>query len=94
MLDASKTSADLVREYALDHYIHYGFLPSDVEVDGHVFDYETYNYMIDLFFPEFHKEALKGRMKRLREGFEKCQLRLCHFYYCPLLQPFRYFPMV
>ena len=43
MLDSSKTSADLVREYALDHYIHYGFLPSDVEVNGHVFDYETYN---------------------------------------------------
>ena len=74
MLDASKTSADLVREYALDHYIHYGFLPSDVEVNGHVFDYETYNYMIDLFFPEFHKEALKGRMKRLREGFENVKV--------------------
>ena len=64
MLDASKTSADLVREYALDHYIHYGFLPSDVEVNGHVFDYETYNYMIDLFFPEFHKEANNHEQNR------------------------------
>ena len=70
MLDASKTSADLVREYALDHYIHYGFLPSDVEVDGHVFDYGTYNLMIDLFFPEFHREAIHKRIAKLKEGFE------------------------
>ena len=48
------TSADLVREYVLDHYVHYGFLPSDVEVNGTIFDYETYNMMIDLFFPDFH----------------------------------------
>ena len=34
------TSADLVREYVLDHYVHYGFLPSDVEVNGTIFDYE------------------------------------------------------
>ena len=47
----SKTSADLIREYALDHYVHYGFLPSDVEVDGHVFDYETYNYYARFVFP-------------------------------------------
>ena len=70
MLDASKTSADLVREYALDHYVHYGFLPSDVEVDGHVFDYGTYNLMIDLFFPEFHREAIHKRIAKLKEGFE------------------------
>ena len=44
MLDAARVSANLVREYALDHYVHFGFLPSDVEVDGHIFDYETYNY--------------------------------------------------
>ena len=37
MLEAAKGSANLVREYALDHYVHFGFLPSDVEVDGHVF---------------------------------------------------------
>ena len=33
ILDAAKVSANLVREYALDHYVHFGFLPSDVEVD-------------------------------------------------------------
>ena len=66
----SKTSADLVREYALDHYVHFGFLPSDVEVDGHVFDYGTYNLMIDLFFPEFHREAIHKRIAKLKEGFE------------------------
>ena len=70
MLDSNKTSADLVREYALDHYVHYGFLPSDVEVDGHVFDYGTYNLMIDLFFPEFHREAIHKRIAKLKEGFE------------------------
>ena len=48
MLEAAKGSANLVREYALDHYVHFGFLPNDVDVDGHVFDYETYNYLIDL----------------------------------------------
>ena len=41
MLEAAKGSANLVREYALDHYVHFGFLQSDVEVDRHVFDYET-----------------------------------------------------
>ena len=70
MLDSNKTSADLVREYALDHYVHYGFLPYDVEVDGHVFDYGTYNLMIDLFFPEFHREAIHKRIAKLKEGFE------------------------
>ena len=40
MLEAAKGSANLVREYALDHYVHFGFLPNDVDVDGHVFDYE------------------------------------------------------
>ena len=49
MLDAARVSANLVREYALDHYVHFGFLPNDVDVDGHVFDYETYNYLIDLW---------------------------------------------
>ena len=24
-----------------DHYVHFGFIPSDVEVDGHVFDYDN-----------------------------------------------------
>ena len=38
MLEAAKGSANLVREYALDHYVHFGFLPNDVDVDGHVFD--------------------------------------------------------
>ena len=32
ILDAAKGSANLVREYALDHYVHFGFLPSDVDV--------------------------------------------------------------
>ena len=70
ILDAAKVSANLVREYAHDHYVHYGFLPSDVEVDGHVFDYETYNYLIDLFHPDFHKRAIKQRVAKLMEGFE------------------------
>ena len=70
MLDAARVSANLVREYALDHYVHFGFLPHDVEVDGHVFDYETYNYLIDLFHPDFHKRAIKQRVAKLREGFE------------------------
>ena len=70
MLDAAKVSAYLVREYAHEHYGHYGFLPSDVEVDGHVFDYNTYNYLIDLFHPDFHKTAIKQRVAKLREGFE------------------------
>ncbi len=47
-----KTSADLVKEYVLDHYRHFGFLPDDVEVNGTVFDYGTYNLMLDLFFPK------------------------------------------
>ena len=70
MLDAARVSANLVREYALDHYVHIGFLKSDVEVDGHVFDYETYNYLIDLFHPDFHKTAIKQRVAKLKEGFE------------------------
>ena len=70
MLEAAKGSANLVREYALDHYVHFGFLPNDVDVDGHVFDYETYNMMIDLFFPDFHKIAIHKRIDKLKEGFE------------------------
>ena len=70
MLDAARVSANLVREYALDHYVHFGFLPSDVEVNGTIFDYETYNMMIDLFFPDFHKIATQKRIEKLREGFE------------------------
>ena len=42
ILDAAKGSANLVREYALDHYVHYGFLPSDVEVDGIILPYGNY----------------------------------------------------
>ena len=68
--DAEKTSADFVREYVLDHYVHFGFLPSDVEVNGTIFDYETYNYLIDLFHPDFHKIAVKKRVAKLREGFK------------------------
>ena len=68
--DAEKTSADFVREYVLDHYVHFGFLPSDVEVNGTIFDYETYNLMIDLFFPDFHKIALHKRITKLKEGFK------------------------
>ena len=49
--------------YIMDFY-------QDVEVDGHVFDYETYNYLIDLFHPDFHKTAIKQRVAKLREGFE------------------------
>ena len=49
---SNKTSADLVKEYVLDHYRHFGFLPHDVEVNGTVFDYGTYNLMLDLFFPK------------------------------------------
>ena len=67
MLDAARVSANLVREYALDHYVHFGFLPNDVDVDGHVFDYETYNYLIDLFHPDFHKIAVKKRVAKLRD---------------------------
>ena len=70
ILDAAKKSSELVSEYALDNYVHFGFLPSDVDVDGHVFDYETYNYLIDLFHPDFHKIAVKKRVAKLREGFE------------------------
>ena len=70
ILDAAKVSANLVREYALDHYVHFGFLPHDVEVNGTIFDYETYNLMIDLFFPDFHKIAVKKRVAKVREGFE------------------------
>ena len=70
MLEAAKGSANLVREYALEHYVHFGFLPSDVEVNGTIFDYETYNMMIDLFFPDFHKIAVKKRVAKLREGFK------------------------
>ena len=65
-----KDNANLVREYALDHYVHFGFLPNDVDVDGHVFDYETYNYLIDLFHPDFHKTAIKQRVSKLKEGFD------------------------
>ena len=42
----NKISADLIREYVLDHYVHYGFLPSDVEVEDTIFDYKTYNKII------------------------------------------------
>ena len=70
ILDAANRSAESVSEYALDHYVDFGFLPSDVDVDGHVFDYETYNYLIDLFHPDFHKTAIKQRVAKLKEGFE------------------------
>ena len=71
ILDAAKVSANLVREYALDYYVQYGYLPSDIQFDnGAYFDYETYNYLIDLFHPDFHKTAIKQRVAKLREGFE------------------------
>ena len=60
----------LIQEYVTDHFNNFGFYPYDVEVDGHVFDYETYNYLIDLFHPDFHKIAVKNRVAKLREGFE------------------------
>ena len=62
MLDAAKRSAELVSEYALDHYVHFGFLPNDVDVEGHVFDYETYNYLIDLFHPHAARPQSNTRM--------------------------------
>ena len=64
------TSAELDREYVIAHYVHYRYLPSDVEVNGTIFDYETYNMMIDLFFPDFHKIAIHKRIDKLKEGFE------------------------
>ena len=71
MLEAAKGSANLVREYALDYYVQYGYLPSDIQFDnGAYFDYDTYNYLIDLFHPDFHKIAVKKRVAKLREGFE------------------------
>tara|TARA_R100001163_G_C4866543_1_gene70384 strand:+ start:218 stop:430 length:213 start_codon:yes stop_codon:yes gene_type:complete len=62
----NKISADLIREYVLDHYVHYGFLPSDVEVEETIFDYKTYNKIIDLFFPDFHKIATQKRIQKLK----------------------------
>ena len=59
------TKCKLGKRDALDHYVHFGFLPNDVDVDGHVFDYETYNYLIDLFHPDFHKIAVKKRLLNL-----------------------------
>ena len=53
MLDAARVSANLVREYALDHCVHFGFLPSDVEVDGHVFDYEIMT--VECFLSDLEK---------------------------------------
>ena len=71
MLDAARVSANLVREYALDHYVHFGFLPSDIQFDnGAYFDYDTYNYLIDLFHPDFHKIAIHKRIEKLKEGFK------------------------
>ena len=63
----NKISADLIREYVLDHYIHYGFLPSDVEVEETIFDYKTYNKIINYFFPDFHKIAIKKRIQKLKQ---------------------------
>ena len=34
ILDASRVSADNVREYALDYYVQYGYLPSDIQFDN------------------------------------------------------------
>ena len=62
----NKISADLIREYVLDHYVHYGFLPSDVEVEDTIFDYKTYNKIIKSFFPNFHKIAIQKRIQKLR----------------------------
>ena len=39
-------------------------------VKTHIHDYETYNYLIDLFHPDFHKSAIKQRVAKLKEGFE------------------------
>lgn len=62
----NKISADLIREYVLDHYVHYGFLPSDVEVEETIFDYKTYNKIINSFFPNFHKIAIQKRIQKLK----------------------------
>ena len=40
----NKISADLIREYVLDHYVHYGFLPNDVEVEETIFDYKSLSH--------------------------------------------------
>ena len=74
ILDASRVSADNVREYALDYYVQYGYLPSDIQFDnGAYFDYDTYNYLIDLFHPDFHKIAIHKRIEKLKEGFKSWQ---------------------
>tara|TARA_R100000329_G_C7435808_1_gene153177 strand:+ start:55 stop:267 length:213 start_codon:yes stop_codon:yes gene_type:complete len=62
----NKISADLIKEYVLDHYVHYGFLPSDVEVNETIFDYQTYNKIINSYFPNFNQIATQKRIQKLK----------------------------
>ncbi len=37
-----KRIKNLIREYVMDHYKHFGFYPADVEVDNVLYTYQQY----------------------------------------------------
>ena len=39
---------DLIREYVMDHYKHFGFYPADVEVDDVLYTYNHYMHILSM----------------------------------------------
>ena len=43
-----KRIKNLIREYVMDHYKHFGFYPMDVEVDEVLYTYEHYMRILSM----------------------------------------------
>ena len=43
-----KRIKNLIREYVMDHYKHFGFYPMDVEVDDVLYTYEHYMRILSM----------------------------------------------
>jgi len=39
---------ELIREYVMDHYKHFGFYPADVEVDDVLYTYNHYMHILSM----------------------------------------------
>jgi len=44
----NKEAEDFIKEYANDHYKHFGFYPYDVAVNGKIYTFEEYRRILDV----------------------------------------------
>lgn len=44
--DVTEDEANDIKEYAEDHYKHFGFWPHDVEVGGRILPYDDYQLIL------------------------------------------------